>query len=341
MTKFNDIITKLGIKKNVIELTKELKKPKYYTKIKDNIPLREDLNHMADLMELPMDKKGFRYLLVIVDLATNEFDIEPLKIKTAENVYTSLKTIFKRKYLNEPGASLATDDGNEFKGVFNKWLKEKNIFHKISLPGRHRQTSSVESLNKSLGFLFNAYMNQKEIDTGNIYTNWTDVVDVIRIELNKIRKKPEESITKIYPSINLETKPKFKVGDIVFYKSEVPLSALGKKQTTANFRVGDFRYNVEKKKIVRILFYAGKVPYRYLLEGISNASFTEDELILTDKKESTYVIKRIIGRKKIRNKIFYLVWWKGYLKKDATFVEKHKLLEDGVGDYIDEYENLN
>ena len=35
MTKFNDIITKLGIKKNVIELTKELKKPKYYTKIKD------------------------------------------------------------------------------------------------------------------------------------------------------------------------------------------------------------------------------------------------------------------------------------------------------------------
>ena len=38
--------------------------------------------------------------------------------------------------------------------------------------------------------------------------------------------------------------PKYKVGDLVYYRSEVPLDAFGNKQNTSNFRMGDYRWNI-------------------------------------------------------------------------------------------------
>jgi hypothetical protein len=57
---------------------------------------------MLDLIELPETKQKFKYLVVIVDLATSEIDIEPIKNKTPLNVKKSIETIFKRKYLKLP-----------------------------------------------------------------------------------------------------------------------------------------------------------------------------------------------------------------------------------------------
>jgi hypothetical protein len=53
---------------------------------------------MADLLELPETKKGFKYLLVVVDLATDEFDIEPMTNNKSLTVVDAMKRIFKRKY---------------------------------------------------------------------------------------------------------------------------------------------------------------------------------------------------------------------------------------------------
>ena len=89
------------------KLTKpRLEKQPVYNQIKNNIPRIEDYNFMADLIEMPETKKKNKYILVIVDLATNEFDIEPLKNKSAEDVLQGSKKIFKRSYLNIPYASI-------------------------------------------------------------------------------------------------------------------------------------------------------------------------------------------------------------------------------------------
>jgi len=48
--------------------TKPIKRPKHFTKVKHNIPLISDYNFMSDLIHLP-NSKGFKYLLVVVDLA--------------------------------------------------------------------------------------------------------------------------------------------------------------------------------------------------------------------------------------------------------------------------------
>jgi len=55
--------------------------------------------------------------------------------------------MFKRKHLNKPYASIRTDDGTEFKGVFKKYLDEERILHRAGLPTRHSQVENAESLN--------------------------------------------------------------------------------------------------------------------------------------------------------------------------------------------------
>ena len=321
------------------KFTKEIKRPKYFTKVKDIVPHQENFNFMADLLIMPKTKEGFKYLLVVVDLGNDEFDIEPMKNKEAKTALDSLKKMFKRKYLKIPKYTLATDDGSEFKSVFQKYLYDNSIFHKVALPNRHSQMSNVESLNKQLGRLFIGYMNKMEEETGKSFNEWTDIIEIIRKDLNVYRKKktinPYKQKFQVFDSIK---EPKFKVGDIVYRQSDVPLNALGKQQPTKTFRTGDYRYDMIPKKITQILYFGGDVPYRYMLEGISRASYTENQLIKSDEKETKYKVKQIIGKRTRNKQIQYLVWWDKYLKKDATWETKAKLIEDGLLEYINKFE---
>jgi hypothetical protein len=79
-------------------------KRKKYNRIKDNIPLKEDYNMMMDVLHLPTDTNGFKYLLVVVDLASDEFDMEQMKEEDSEHTLKALNKIFARKFLDIPFA---------------------------------------------------------------------------------------------------------------------------------------------------------------------------------------------------------------------------------------------
>ena len=181
----NDLLKQLHIN---TEFTKIRQTQKQFNHFRNNIPHLANYNDMADLLMLPTTKKGYKYLLCVVDLATNMFDMEPLKTKTAEENTIALKKIFKREYIKLPYASMRTDNGTEFQGSFNKYLINNGVLHKYSLPNRHNQMAVVERLNYQLGLLFNGYMNEKEIETEKEYREWTDIIDVVRKELNKVRE---------------------------------------------------------------------------------------------------------------------------------------------------------
>lgn len=334
------ILKKLNINE---KLTKpRTNKQKVFNHIKDNIPRLENYNFMADLIELPETKEKYKYLLVIVDLASDEFDIEPLKNKDSNTVLDATLKIFKRgKYIKQPYASIRTDAGSEFKGVFHKWFYEHNIIHKIALTQRHTQLSNVDTLCKQLDRIFNGYMNEKEKTTGRVYREWTDILDFVRKELNKFRKKKLDNTINPdnYPAFDykLAGPPRFKIGQMVHYKLDVPYNALGHKQPTNTFRVGDYRYSKNAVKIVKILYMNGYPWYRYLLDGISNASYSDYQLIPSTQKVSRYEIKQIIGMRMNGRKREFLIWWKGYLKSQSTWEPEKNLRKDGLGDWIDEY----
>ena len=174
--------------------TKAAKKEKKFTKVKDNVPLKEDLNFMADLLFLPeatVGKKTFKYCLCVLDLANDEIEIEAVSNKEPQTILNAFKAINKRKFIHidKNSATLVTDSGGEFAGIFAKWLYDESVFHKIAIPNRHTQLANINYLCRQLGKLFNLYMNKKEKETGKVYKNWTDIIDKVRELLNKSRKK--------------------------------------------------------------------------------------------------------------------------------------------------------
>lgn len=335
----NKLLDKIGIDET---FTKPPKKQKVFNRVKDNVTPIEDYNYMADLLELPKTKQGFKWCLTVLDLANDTFDIEPLKNKESETTLKGLKNIFKREILKKPKMSLTTDNGTEFKSVFHKYLIDEAINHKQTHPYRHKQIANVESLNKQLGRLFNGYMNAKEKQTGKRYNEWTDIIEIVREDLNKIRiKQLPENIFKIKPpEFDLTANPKFKEGDIVYYALDYPQDALGNKQDTAQFRMGDHRFSTVPKKIIKLLMLPRSPTFRYMLEGIKDTSYGENELMLAKDQVSTkFEVKKVIGKKRVKNKIYYLIWWKGYKKALATWESKAELLEDGLEDEIEAYES--
>jgi hypothetical protein len=335
-----DIIDKLGIDET---FTKPPKKTKKFTKIKDSVTQLEGYNYMADILYLPEDKTKNKYLLVITDLISHACDFEAVKNLKAETILNAMKTIFKRKYLDKPNASLRTDNGSEFKGVFHKYLHDNDIFHSVSLPYRHTQLSAVERLNKTLGRILNGFMNTQEIKTGEVSKDWVHILPILRDELNKtLYVKPKYTDMTIYKEsiqpINNKNAPKYKVGDLVHRQLDYPENALGNKQSTHNFRMGDFRFSPVPQKITKILYFNGSIPYRYMLDGIKNASFTEAQLMPSVEKVQKWKVKKIIGHKKIKNKIHFLIWWKGLTKRQSTYEPRSELIKD-IPKLIKDYES--
>lgn len=306
MSKLKGILDSLGINE---KFQKRIQKDKSFNTIQDNVPHVSNSNMMCDLLHLPTAKFGFKYLFVICDLSGNgHFDIEPMKTTTSEESLKAMQKCFTRQYVKEPKYSLKTDGGSEWKGIFNKYLYEKNILHKGVVADRHQSMSMVESLNKQLGRLFNGYMNKKEEETGKSFKNWTDAVGTIREQLNEYRDKkltndpysfhyavPQNTReievdkvikdehgknTTITETKNVFIEPKYKVGDMVYRALEAPKNALGQNQATKNFRAGDYTFDKTARAITHIFTMGGNGPlYRYYLTGIPNASYTERQLM--------------------------------------------------------------
>ena len=93
------------------------------------------------------------------------------------------------------------------------------------------------------------------------------------------------------------------------------------------------------RKIVKVLSYSGTPATRYILDFLPNVSYSDNELKLAPNQEvEKFVVKEIIGKQIIKKKVYYLVWWKNYLKKDATLEPREELIKD-VPDLVQQYDD--
>lgn len=334
------ILKKLNIDET---LTKPAPKEKHFSHVKDMIKEGDNLNFMCDLLHLPETKNGYEFLFVCVDLSSNKFDIEPMKTRDAKSALQAYKKCIEREYIKDPKFTIQSDNGKEFMGEFHQYFKDKSILHNMIRPYRHKQNSVVEALNKALGRIFNGYMNMKEEETEEVYKEWDEIIDFVRKELNEYRSSKEfkKNQPKSEPIefIGYKVKSKYKIGDIVFVKNEVPKNALNNDQSTKQFRVGDYRYSSTPRKIIDIFIYPKPVNFRYKVTGINDCSFVASELLKSKEKQEKYDVKKITEKKIIKGRVHYKVLWKGYTAKDATFEPRTNLIEDGFKKMIDEFEN--
>ena len=335
------IIKELGLNTT---LNKPETKTKIFNKVKNNIPLYPNMNEQMDLLHLPETKEGFKYLLVIVDLASDKFDVEPIKKTNSKTILDAMLKIFARPYVKKPWASLRMDNGAEFKKDVKEWLYNNNIVARYAMPYRHKQLGSVENLNKQLGTLFGLYMNEVELITGSQYKEWTDILPYIRIELNKSRVKTytnQDRINKPLPADQQIPTPIYKVGDEVHYRLAYPKNALNEKQPTAQFRSADFYFSLYPVKIMKIVQMNDKPYNRYILDGMKYVSFPENELKLAMKKkdEPDFKIQKNWEVKPVKNKLSYLVQFKKQLKINSVWLTEKELIDKGYQKDIDRYYN--
>jgi hypothetical protein len=339
---FQDVIKDVGIN----EFYTQPDSKKRYNKFITAVVPEEDFNYMSDLIEMPTTSKGFKWLLDMLDLATNEFDIEPMKNKTANSTMNAFKLIIKRGILKQPEISLKTDGGSEFLGAFRKFLTDHGIMHKIALPYRKQQMGPVEGLNRIVARILMTYLNDKSVELNKDYNEWTDILDIVREEVNKYRKrdldKLKEYQSKRFFDPTKAGEPEFQIGDYVHWKMDRPTDIRGTPINDGKFRMGDRMFSIETRKIVDILCYPSKPFYRYKLHDMPNVSYGASELKQSEQEGDFYEVKRILDKTIDADGVtFYKVWWKGYLKADADWVEKDQLIEDGLEDELADFEKEN
>lgn len=337
-TSFQTLLKDIGVDETFTILQRKQTK---FNKFINNVPLFPNYNIMLDTLYLPKDKATYKYLLSAVDLGSNVVDFEPMKTTSSEEALKAMKKMFSRKYIKQPEFSISTDNGSEFKSVFDKYCVDNDIFHKNSMPYKHTQQSPVESLNKTLARILLGYLNNKEQKTKKRETDWTPILPKIREELNKYRIRLDISDMREDQSMfNLAKagNPAFKIGDKVHYKLPRPFDALNNPVGDGKFRKGDMRYSNETRSIIDIVYMNDFPYYRYMLNEMTNVSFSSDDLIPSKNKDETFYVKSIWGKKVQNGTTYYKVWWRNYLKKDSTFEPVNRLLEDGFKKEIEDFE---
>jgi hypothetical protein len=290
--------------------------------------------HQMDLLFMP-DDDGYKYALTVVDTGSRLTDVEPLKTKTAKDVLNAIKNIYKRGILKMPIMSVEVDNGSEFKGVFKEYFKD--IFFRVAQTGRSRQQGLVENRNGLIAKTLLRRMTGEELITHERSVEWVHYLPKLIKMMNKdYYMKPIKLTVKMIMADPLvkEGDTLLEEGQLVRYQLDKPIDVITSKKLTGSFREGDIRYSIKPVKIERIQIVPGQ-PVFYKLESLTPL-YTKPQLIVVDKNsklppssiQNKFIVDNIVGKRKVKNKVQYLVKWKGYASSKNTWEPRDKLIKD-------------
>ena len=287
-------------KELVTQLTKIPQTIKNNEKAKFIVPEKNKII-MADIIYMPDDTNNkkrdkdiaFKYILVVLDLATNNIDATELKYRDSEVVLLAFKRILsKSKYLTGKYSyiQLITDGGSEFKGVFSDFLKSKSIIHKTTVRGRHQQLQPIDSRIALISKYLNIAMLSNELITKTVNREWIKKMNHLIYILNqkKYLKKVlnVEDIDDFGQIITNYDKKKTNHEDIIPIGTKVRIkldSAVNnitdKKYSIEKFRKGDLRYSKDIYKIETHVINPMQ-PVMNKVNNINNIHFLKKQLII-------------------------------------------------------------
>jgi hypothetical protein len=294
--------------------------------------------------ETPFKKQcGYRYLLVVIDIATSKIDVEPYKYKYAFIVRDCLKRIFKRKILKEPYL-LEVDAGKEFAGDFKDFF-EKRFQIRVKQAGRHRQQAVVEGMNSLISKVIQTRMLSEELINKEIAREWVvDLPNIVKyINKHYSHDPPKDQGDDVGirgHGRSLEMLPE---GTLVRYQLDHPVDATGDKKLHGSFRVGDIRFSKQVLPITQI-YLRPNAPITYKVGDNGNVAYTRNQLQIVSSTEKLppktnlrkFIIEKII--KKFKGKkglIYYNVQWNDGSSTD----EPRKVLIDQVPNLVQDYED--
>jgi hypothetical protein len=268
----------------------------------------------ADLLFLPEDD-GYKYVLVVVDIATRLTDAEPLKTKNANDVKNALIKIYKRRILKMP-KRIEVDAGAEFKGVFKTYFdKYTDVYSKIA--GRHRQQSVVESKNHLIGNTLNHRMLAEEINNEEASHSWVDILpNVIKLINQHYAHNPPNTADDLPIRTDKFSSAILDIGTPVRVMLDNPINYVDGSRLHGHFRAGDIRWENQIRHVTR-LFLRPDQPPMYQVDSNPKVAYTKYQLQVVRENEAApvaagqkrFTISRLVKRFKKDNKIFFRVLW--------------------------------
>jgi hypothetical protein len=145
-------------------------RPKRSTAIRPIVLNKPDTLYQMDLIDMGIKNmdRNYRYILVLVDAFSKKAYTKPLITKTAEAIFKAFREIYDKYRLDF--RTLMTDNGSEFKGKLEEFLKNNDIKHITGIAGRPQSQGIVERLNGTIKNLI--YKNQTATDS----KGWKDVL---------------------------------------------------------------------------------------------------------------------------------------------------------------------
>jgi hypothetical protein len=275
--KNQQLISQLYVKPNKEKIT-----PSYINSI-----LVPNYLHQADVLYLPEDPSGYKYLLTVIDVHNSLCGAFPLKNMTAPTIIDGLENIYKLRLLSFP-TILQVDNQFDNQSI-NTWAKRRNVRLKFIVPHRHRQNAHVERLNQEFGEIFFKIMLDKEITNGVRNTEWVRYYrDVVDYHNNKIlprlppdRKKPIRNPNDIEIKFNRNSNYIIKSGTVVRRLLDAPVEYLGNR-LQGKFRKTDIRWSKDFYRVIDVITVPRNPPLYQIMNITENklvrALFTNEQL---------------------------------------------------------------
>lgn len=312
--------------------------------------------HQADLLFLP-DDRGYKYALIVVDVASRQMDGEPLKNKYARTVKDAFVRIYSRNIINVP-RRIEVDSGSEFGADVKKYFKNTETFIRVSKPGRHRQQAMVEKRNQLLSIILFKLQLEEELLTGEPSIEWVNDLPIAISVLNEKAKQYKKKSQHKYgdPVCGGDSCELLEEGTKVRVALDNPRDIPTGKQLGTRFRAVDIRWDIQPRVIKRVLITPDQPPL-YLLNGVKgpedidySASYTKNQLqvipideippklsSLRGQPPKKWRVENIINKRKSKNRVEYLVKW---ATGQLTWEPRKTLMQD-VPKLVNQFEKNN
>ena len=161
---------------------------KLNTKIR-NIATTEPFACLSvDLLEMPEDEKGNKYIMAAIDSFSRFVELTPIQNKEAKTVAEALLTIFGRYGAIQ---SLRHDEGREFhNSLVQAYQQMLGCEGKPSMPYRSPSNGQVERANRST----QSHLRKLVWDDQTIKENWARALPMVQHLMNATVINPEMSI---------------------------------------------------------------------------------------------------------------------------------------------------
>ena len=276
----------------------------------------------TDLMDLHMlgrYNKGFKYIVIFIDLFSRFLWAEPIKTKTAKEMLRVMKIVFKER---KP-QSLRSDQGKEYMNKeVQQYLKGKNINHFVAYNELHANYAErvIGTLKRKLFRYFSKRQTYKYIDVLDYIVESYNNATHSSIKMAPVEVTPENE-QKLYEKLYLPEEIKnentpvnfqFEVGDRV----------------RLTYLRNPFHRGYQENYIEEVFTITRKYkthPPRYKLKDHKGeeikGSFYEPELQKAYVDENTvYNIEKILRYKTKNKERFALVRWSGYGKDSDSWI---------------------